>query len=43
MTHPPRNLKFQYGYHATVRCNNREFRLTRSECREVLLCAIKCA
>ncbi|NET36838.1 MAG: transposase [Cyanothece sp. SIO1E1] len=28
-------------YHITVRCNNREFRLTRVECRKVLLFAIK--
>ncbi|HZG38876.1 MAG TPA: transposase [Nodosilinea sp.] len=30
-------------YHITIRCNNREFRLIRDECREVLLYAIdKC-
>jgi putative transposase len=30
-------------YHVTVRCNNREFNLVRSECREVLLYALnKC-
>jgi putative transposase len=28
-------------YHVTVRCNNREFRLVRQECREVLLYAIE--
>jgi putative transposase len=27
-------------YHVTVRCNNREFKLTRQECREVLLYAL---
>ncbi|MGI0493717.1 transposase [Alkalinema pantanalense CENA528] len=28
------------SYHITVRCNNREFRLTRLECREILLYAL---
>jgi putative transposase len=37
----PRELKPGYSYHITVRCNNREFRLIRDECREVLLYAIK--
>jgi putative transposase len=37
----PRNLQPNYCYHITTRCNNREFRLTRLECREVLLYAIK--
>ncbi|WP_448572611.1 REP-associated tyrosine transposase [Trichothermofontia sp.] len=36
-----RDLQPGYCYHITVRCNNREFRLTRLECREVLLFAIK--
>jgi hypothetical protein len=36
----PRNLKPEFCYHITVRCNNREFRLTRFECREVLLYAM---
>ena len=35
------NLTLGYCYHITVRCNNRDFRLTRLECREVLLYAIK--
>jgi putative transposase len=30
-----------YCYHITIRCNNREFRLTHHECRQVLLYAIK--
>jgi putative transposase len=29
-----------FCYHLTVRCNNREFRLIRNECREILLYAI---
>jgi len=37
----PRELKPGYSYHITSRCNNREFRLTRRECRELLLYAIK--
>jgi putative transposase len=37
----PRELKDQYCYHITTRCNNREFRLTKDECREVLLFAIE--
>lgn len=37
----PRQLQADYCYHVTVRCNNREFRLTRLECRELLLSAIK--
>lgn len=41
MTRPPRNLKPGYCYHITTRCNNREFRLIRLECREILLYAIK--
>jgi putative transposase len=36
-----RELQPGYCYHITTRCNNREFRLTRLECREVLLFAIK--
>ncbi len=43
MTRQPRELKANYCYHVTIRCNNREFRLIRDECREVLLYAIgKC-
>ncbi|BAZ26668.1 hypothetical protein NIES4073_75760 [Kalymmatonema gypsitolerans NIES-4073] len=37
----PRNFQPGYCYHITTRCNNREFRLTRNECREVFLYAIK--
>ena len=40
----PRKLRrFQtgYAYHVTVRCNNREFKLQRLECREFFLYAIK--
>lgn len=36
-----RDLKPGCCYHITLRCNNREFRLTRLECRDVLLYAIK--
>ncbi|MBW4477574.1 MAG: transposase [Tolypothrix brevis GSE-NOS-MK-07-07A] len=41
MSRKPRNLQPGFSYHITIRCNNREFRLTRLECREVLLYAIK--
>lgn len=41
MTRTPRQLQSDYCYHITVRCNNREFRLTRLECREVLLFALQ--
>jgi len=41
MARPVRCLKDGYCYHVTVRCNNREFRLTRLECRQVLLFAIR--
>jgi putative transposase len=36
-------IKFSpgYAYHITTRCNNREFKLQRRECREVFLYAIK--
>jgi putative transposase len=30
-----------YSYHITTRCNNREFRLTRLECRQVFLYILK--
>ena len=30
----PHQLKSDYSYHITTRCNNREFRLTRLECRQ---------
>ncbi|MCU0571108.1 MAG: transposase [Oculatellaceae cyanobacterium Prado106] len=36
-----RDLKADYCYHITVRCNNREFRLTREECRELLLYSLQ--
>lgn len=36
-----RDLKSGYCYHITVRCNNRDFLLTRFECKEVMLLAIK--
>jgi putative transposase len=36
-----RLLQEGFCYHVTVRCNNREFRLTRLECREVLLFAMR--
>lgn len=41
MSRKPRDLKPAFVYHITTRCNNREFRLTRYECREVLLYALK--
>ena len=41
MPRPPRDLKPNYCYHITVRCNNREFKLSSHECREVFLYAIK--
>ncbi|MDX2099185.1 MAG: transposase [Leptolyngbyaceae cyanobacterium bins.59] len=41
MSRKRRELQSGYCYHLTMRCNNREFRLTRFECREVLLFAIK--
>jgi putative transposase len=41
MPRPFRDLQADHSYHVTVRCNNREFRLTRVECREVLLYALR--
>ena len=41
MPRKPRTLKEGYSYHITTRCNNREFKLSRRECREVFLYAIK--
>lgn len=41
MPRKPRTLRPGYAYHLTTRCNNREFRLSRRECREVLLYALK--
>ena len=36
-----RQIKPGYCYHITTRCNNRQFKLSRRECREVFLYAIK--
>ena len=41
MPRQPRILKADYCYHVTTRCNNREFRLTRHECRQVFLYALR--
>lgn len=41
MSRQPRKFQIGYCYHITVRCNNREFRLVREPCREVLLYAIR--
>lgn len=41
MSRPHRSFALGYCYHITMRCNNREFRLTRVECRKVLLYAIQ--
>ena len=41
MPRKSRTLHSNFCYHITVRCNNREFRLTRYECRSVLLYAIQ--
>ena len=41
MPRQPRELKPNYCYHITTRCNNREFKLSSHECREVFLYAIK--
>ena len=41
MPRKPRQLLPGYSYHVTCRCNNREFRLTRLECRQVFLFALK--
>jgi len=41
MPRKPRNLQAGYSYHITIRCNNREFKLQKRECREVFLYAIK--
>jgi putative transposase len=40
MPRQTRNFQTGYSYHVTSRCNNREFRLTRYECRQVFLYAI---
>ena len=41
MPRQPRQLHPGCCYHVTIRCNNREFRLTKPERREVLLYAIQ--
>ncbi|MCL2939514.1 MAG: transposase [Trichodesmium sp. MAG_R02] len=41
MPRKPRNFQIGHSYHITTRCNNREFKLSRRECREVFLYAIK--
>ena len=41
MSRHTRELKPRYFYHVTTRCNNREFRLIRDECRELLLFALQ--
>jgi putative transposase len=41
MSRKQRTLKTGYAYHDTTRCNNREFKLSRRDCREAFLYAIK--
>ncbi len=41
MSRAKRDLKSGYCYHITTRCNNREFRLTRHECRQVFIYTLK--
>ncbi|MEM6839014.1 MAG: transposase [Cyanobacteria bacterium P01_C01_bin.120] len=41
MPRQPRDLRSDVCYHVTTRCNNRDFRLTRFECKELLLFALK--
>jgi putative transposase len=41
MPRKPREMKPDYCYHITTRCNNREFLLYRRECRDVFLYALK--
>jgi putative transposase len=36
-----RHCQTGYAYHITIRCNNREFKLQRLECREVFLYCLK--
>jgi len=43
MPRPLRELKPDFCYQITTRCNNGEFRLIRDECREVLLYALPSA
>lgn len=41
MPRKPRILQPGYSYHITTRCNNREFKLSKRDCREVFLYAIR--
>ncbi len=41
MPRKPRDLQSNYCYHVTVRCNNREFKLIRHECRIGFIYALK--
>jgi putative transposase len=41
MSRPKRDFKLGYCDRVTTRCNNREFQLTRHECRQVFLYALK--
>ncbi len=41
MPRQKRELKPNFCYHVTTRCNSREFRLIRRECKEVLLFVLK--
>ena len=41
MPRQSRQLCSGFCYHVTVRCNNREFRLTQLACREILLYALE--
>ncbi len=41
MSRASRQLLDGFSYHVTTRCNNREFNLSRRDCREVLLYVIK--
>ncbi|MEH2320651.1 hypothetical protein [Nostoc sp.] len=41
MPRKPRNFQAGYSCHITTRCNNREFQLTRHECRQMFLYALK--
>lgn len=41
MPRKKRELQQGYCYHITTRCNNREFRLIRRECREIFLYSLK--
>ena len=37
MPRKPRTLQPRFSYHVTTRCNNREFKRVRRDCREVFL------